>query len=154
MTYKVFLLLFVLSVGLFACDSGPDAPRGFSLPKGDVAKGEAVFKKYQCLGCHTLKGVEDPSIQREFEQPVQLGGDTTLVKTYAQLVTSIINPSHKIVPRAIKLESVVKEDGTSKMRIYNDVMTVSELIDIVAFLQPKYEVKPQQYTHYNTYHIP
>ncbi|GAA0859308.1 cytochrome C [Aliiglaciecola litoralis] len=154
MNSRFLLFPFMLTVALLACNSGPEAPRGFSLPEGDVAKGEAVFRKYQCLGCHSLEGFEDPDITKEFSRPVMLGGDSSRVKTYAELVTSVINPSHKLVPRAIKLESVVNEDGTSKMRVYNDVMTISELIDLVAFLQPKYQVKPMQYTHYNIYHIP
>jgi sulfur-oxidizing protein SoxX len=116
--------------------------------------GETTFLKYQCLACHTIEGVSDGSIIKVFEQPVRLGGNTSIVKTYAQLVTSIINPSHKLAPRSIHLESVVTEDGLSKMPIFNDVMTVTELINIVAFLQPKYKVKPMQYTQYHHYHIP
>jgi len=44
----------------------------------------------------------------------------------------------------------VSEDGESKMYIYNTHMTVQELIDIVMFLQPEYEVIPPQY-HYRVY---
>jgi len=149
-----FLLLVLLTLGLFACESGPGSPKGFSLPKGDIVMGEATFIKYQCLACHTLEGVEDESISQVFEQPVRLGGRSSMVKTYAQLVTSIINPSHQLAPRAINLESVVTEDGLSKMPVFNDVMTVTELVNIVAFLQPKYNVKPMQYTFYHHYHIP
>ncbi|MFT4810425.1 MAG: hypothetical protein ACI9LX_003791 [Paraglaciecola sp.] len=32
------------------------------------------------------------------------------------------------------------------MRVFNDVMTVQELIDLVAFLQPKYKIKPITFT--------
>jgi hypothetical protein len=152
--YKVMLLLLtILSLSLISCNPGPDSPRGFSLPEGDVNKGEAVFTKYQCLACHTLSGFEDDSIIREFEQPIKLGGSTSIVKTYAKLVTSVINPSHELAPRAISLESVSNTDGTSKMRMFNDVMTVTELIDLVAFLQPQYELKPIQYTHYGQYRV-
>jgi sulfur-oxidizing protein SoxX len=154
MQTPLFLLLVLLTLGLFACESGPESPKGFSLPEGDIAKGEATFLKYQCLACHTLEGVEDESLIKVFEQPVRLGGRSSIVKTYGQLVTSIINPSHKLAPRAINLESVVTEDGSSKMQVFNDVMTVTELVNIVAFLQPKYKVKPMQYTLYHHYHIP
>lgn len=154
MNNNFFLLFMLLALGLFACGSGPESPKGFSLPEGDVDKGKITFLKYQCLACHTLKGVEDESVIKEFEQPVTLGVTSPKVKTYAQLVTSIINPSHEFSPRSVHLESVVTADNISKMRVYNDVMTVSELIDIVAFLQPKYKVKPVQYTLYHHYHIP
>ena len=154
MSFKQFLLLALSVSYLFACGSDPDSPAGFSLPEGDANQGDVVFRKYECLACHNLTGVEDPTINKEFDQPVVLGGTTSKVKTYAQLVTAIINPSHKIAPRAPRFEPVVNEDGSSKMRIYNDVMTVSELIDLVAFLQPQYKVKPIQYTPYHSYHIP
>ncbi|MFT5313938.1 MAG: sulfur-oxidizing protein SoxX [Paraglaciecola sp.] len=148
------LLCLMLALSLLGCDSGPDSPRGFSLPEGDIAKGETVFMKYQCLSCHSLQGYEDESIAKEFSQPVMLGGTSSLVKTYGQLVTSVINPSHKLAPRSSFLESVTNEAGNSKMRLFNDVMTVSELVDLVAFLQPKYEVKPIQYTTYGQYRVP
>jgi len=154
MKNKLFVLLVLLVLGLLACEPGPESPKGFSLPKGDVAKGEAAFNKYQCLACHKLEGVENEFIVNEFAVLVPLGGSSSLVKTYGQLVTSIINPYHKLAPRSINLESVVTADGVSKMRVFNDVMTVSELVDIVAFLQPKYKVKPMQYTQYHQYHIP
>jgi hypothetical protein len=34
----------------------------------------------------------------------------------------------------------VANDGESKMPVYNGYMTVQELIDIVTFLQPHYDV--------------
>lgn len=148
----VLTLVFFISFLLLACNTGPTSPRGFSLPEGDIAKGEAVFRKYQCLACHTLQGVEDEAVAKEFATPVQLGGVSTRVKTYGELVTSVINPSHKISPRYNV--NVMQENGMSKMRIYNDVMTVTELVDLVAFLQPKYQVQPYQYTRYGQYHIP
>jgi mono/diheme cytochrome c family protein len=148
------LLLSILSVGLIGCNSGPDSPRGFSLPKGDAIMGETVFIKYQCLACHSLSGFEDESIVKQFEQPILLGGTSSMVKTYAQLVTAVINPSHELAPRARRLENISDEDGTSKMPIFNDVMTVTELVNLVAFLQPQYKVKPIQYTTYGQYRVP
>jgi hypothetical protein len=53
-------------------------------------------------------------------------------------VTSIINPSHDLADGYA--ERLVSEDGESKMYNYNGYMTVQELIDIVSFLQPYYEV--------------
>jgi mono/diheme cytochrome c family protein len=154
MNTPLSLLLVLLTLGLYACESGPGSPKGFSLPEGDIAMGETTFLKYQCLACHTIEGIEYESINKVFEQPVRLGGNSSIVKTYAQLVTSIINPSHKLAPRSINLEIVVTEDGLSKMPVFNEVMTITELINIVAFLQPKYKVKPMQYTQYHHYHIP
>jgi sulfur-oxidizing protein SoxX len=148
--FTSIILLFVMA----ACSYGPDSPKGFSLPEGDIAKGEKVFMQYKCQACHALQGYEDDSLIKEFDTPVPLGGTSSLVKTYAQLVTSVINPSHKFAPRSKSIEEkLTNEDGSSKMRVFNDVMTVQELIDLVAFLQPKYKVKPITYTHYGQYRM-
>lgn len=142
----------VLLVVMAACSYGPESPKGFSLPEGDVVEGEKVFMQYQCQACHALKGYKDDSLITEFDTPIPLGGTSSIVKTYAQLVTSVINPSHKLAPRSKSVEEkITNDDGSSKMRVFNDVMTVQELIDLVAFLQPKYQVKPITYTHYGQY---
>ena len=86
----------VLSMLVFACTEGPSSPRGFSLPEGNVDRGEVLFKHFQCLSCHTLDGVEQPYIEQKLEKPIVLGGKVGRVKTYAELVTAIINPSHRI----------------------------------------------------------
>jgi hypothetical protein len=73
----------------------------------------------------------------------------TRVKTYGDLVTSIINPSHKLAP-GYRPDDVT-EGGRSLMeRAYlNEVMTVQELIDLVAYLQPLYEVRPPEHDPYS-----
>jgi sulfur-oxidizing protein SoxX len=144
------LLLTIGFISLTGCEYGPNSPRGFSLPEGDAVKGQQALIKHQCLACHTLEGVSDGTIEPELATLVQLGGKTTKVTTYAELVTSIINPSHKIA-QGYKLDSI-SESGDSKMRNYNDVMTVTELVDLVTFLQPTYKVKPYEYTPYGRYY--
>lgn len=131
---------------LISCDSGPDSPRGFSLPEGDVEIGKLVFTKYECSSCHMLKGFTQPD-KPEFS--IKLGGNTSRVKTYAELVTSVINPSHKISRQYST--SNYTDGGQSKMTVYNDVMTVTELIDLVAFLQPQYKIVVPRRTGYPYY---
>ena len=80
-----------------------------------------------------------------------LGTSSYTIKNYEQLLTSIINPSHKIAQQAYPLKYATKESDVSKIRNYNDVMTVSELSDIVAFLQPKYKIEQPKFTQYKTY---
>jgi sulfur-oxidizing protein SoxX len=94
-----FTSIILLSV-LAACSYGPDSPKGFILPEGDIIKGEKMFMQYQCQTCHALKGYEDDPLIKEFDTPVPLGGISYLVKTYAQLVTSVNNPSYKLAPRS------------------------------------------------------
>ena len=44
--------------------------------------------------------------------------------------------------------------GQSKMISYNDVMTVSQLIDLVAFVQSSYTLTPYKNSTYPVYWIP
>ena len=66
-----------------------------------------------------------------------LGGRVSKLKSYSELVTSVINPSHQLVKR--RRADEVSQDGESLMTVYNDVMTVTELTNIVAFLESRYE---------------
>lgn len=130
---------------LAGCDTGPNSPRGFSLPAGDVERGKQVFLYTGCLSCHAIEGIES-DIAIELDRPVVLGGPVSRVKTYGELVTAVINPSHKIA-RAYRTEGMTA-DGKSKMRNYNDILTVSQLIDLVTFLETRYELSPYQQTPY------
>ncbi len=124
--------------------------KGFVLPPGDYDQGKATFTDLGCHACHSIEGVVskleesgDPVIE------VVLGGAVTRVKTYGDLVTSIINPSHKLSRGNTPI--TVNEDGTSKMPYYNDVMTVQELVDVTTFLQGTYSVWVPEY---NMYYYP
>jgi len=146
--------LFIVSLlfTLTACDLGPKSPRGFSLPEGDAKAGEMAFKKYQCTDCHTVDGIEvDESHRYILPQAIPLGGSSGRITTYGELVTSIINPSHKLTRR--QPVSLTSQNGESRMRNMNDVLTVTELIDLVAFLQPKYKVVPYRTSDYRLYQL-
>ena len=134
---------------LAGCDKGVDSPRGFSLPTGDSERGKQVFVNNSCLSCHSVDGLNDDNVAREHMPPIKLGASSAVVKTYAQLVTSIINPSHRISKGAYWATS--DENGESIMRNYNDVLTVSDLINVVAYLQPHYKVSPLRITPYRSY---
>jgi hypothetical protein len=116
----------------------PESSYGFRLPDGDPAAGQRAFVDLRCNACHDVAGV--PVEYLEGVVHVTLGGETTHLRTYGELVTSIINPSHRIAPR--DLETGVLPEGQSVMSFayLNDVMTVRQLVDLVAFLQPTYEV--------------
>ena len=130
---------FIVSMALLAgCDTGPKSSAGFTLPDGDVAAGKAVFMASNCSSCHKVVGMPELREGIDLEMDIMLGGKTTRIKTYGQLVTSIINPSHKLARGYTK--EVVSDDGVSKMRNYNDELTVAELIDLVAFVQDQYEI--------------
>jgi len=150
MKYLKLVLFTFVAFGLISCDIGPESPQGFSLPEGDSEKGKRILLMYQCLACHRINGLEAPAdLVDNPEFSVLLGGKSTKVKTYADLLTSIINPSHKFA-RGYKLDAV-QVDGISKMTNYNEVMTVAELINLVTFLQSNYALIPYKRSNYQYY---
>ncbi|MBU3021803.1 c-type cytochrome [Aestuariibacter sp. A3R04] len=147
-----FTLILLSTLLLVACEQGAQSPRGFSLPEGDMENGRKVFEKYRCHDCHRIAGqsAEDDT-NYILAKPIVLGGSGVRVKTYGELVTSIINPSHKLTPR--QPLSLTSKDGESLMRIVNDELTVAELIDLVAYLQPLYKVEPYRTSDYRLYEL-
>lgn len=150
MKYLILCIFVFMTTGLISCDLGPESPKGFSLPEGNSEEGKLVFLKYHCLACHRINGFEPLSdLKNNPDISVLLGGKSTKVKTYADLLTSIINPSHKFSKGYMR--SNMQVDGVSKMTIYNDVMTVTELVNLVTFLQSNYELIPYQRSDYPFY---
>lgn len=147
--YSTFgaVLMFVVMLG--GCYSDPMSQKGFSLPEGDPDAGRNAFLYMQCYQCHTIAGESFPVIPGAEPPYVELGGPVSRIKTYGELVTSIINPSHRLAKGYA--EDVVSVDGKSKMYNYNEYMTVQELIDIVMFLQPHYDVVVPE-VKYRSYH--
>ena len=139
----------VVLVILNGCPAGPESPRGFALPAGDADAGRQTFMELRCNDCHSAAGVELRNAE-ETDIAFALGGRSTRVTTYAELLTSIINPSHRLSIYYPERESAVA--GESRMPNYNDVMTVQELIDLVAYLQPQYEVIRVTPLSYDTYY--
>ena len=126
------------------CAPSEQSPVGFRLPEGDLVKGKEAFVKLNCGSCHTVAGETDlMGPPEDAAISVELGGKVTRVKTYAHLVTSVIYPSHVMDPKwRAKYADV---EGNSPMPDLTNVMTARELIDIVSFLQPKYEVVMPEY---------
>ena len=152
MNYIKLFTCVVFSIFLVAWDNGPKSSAGFTLPDGNAVFGQQYFVEYRCSDCHTVAGLEDELIPPEGIDPimsVKLGGPTTKIETYGELVTSIINPSHK-VSNKYKM-TPMREGGQSMMRNYNSIMTIDELIDIVAFVQNQYVLEPITPTNYKYY---
>lgn len=132
-------LLLASLVTLSACNQEAEMhQQGFRLPDGDAKAGRQAFLYMQCNQCHTIEGMQLPVIPGKKPPYVELGGKVAKVKTYGELLTAIIYPSHKLADGYA--EKLVSEDGESNMYIYNEHMTVQELIDIVMFLQSQYDV--------------
>jgi len=144
MKRQIFLaLLFAVAALMSGCDEERSmSERGFRLPEGNAVAGRETFLYMHCNQCHTIKGEEFAQIPG-FEPYVELGGAVTRVKSYGELVTAVINPSHKLA-EGYPTE-LVSENGKSKMYYYNGFMTVQELTDLVMFLQPHYDIVPPQF---------
>ncbi len=143
---KRMALMTIIGVGLLAmggCGADRMSEKGFSLPEGNAVRGKDAFLYMHCHECHMIAGEVLPRAELADPPYVELGGTVTRVKTYGELVTAIINPSHKLA-KGYPIDTV-SHDGESNMPVYNGFMTVQELIDIVMFLQPHYEVYVPKY---------
>lgn len=139
----VFCLLLAFVLG---CNK---ESKGFALPQGDMEAGKATFMALNCNACHSIADIQWKGEDENLKLP--LGGKTTRIKTYGELVTSVINPSHKISENFPG--ELVNAQGESKMKVYNDIITVQELVDIVTFLQSEYEViVPEEKYYYPHYY--
>jgi mono/diheme cytochrome c family protein len=144
MKTSMIITVTVAAALVAGCDSGPKSGRGFRLPDGSVDKGREAFVALQCHSCHTVSGAELPTAAMKAQINVVIGGEVAKIKTYGELVTAVINPSHDITAGFD-----VSKYGTGKaspMPDYTQTMTTRQLIDIVAFLQAHYtELKPEPY---------
>ncbi len=131
-------------LSLSACDT-----HEFVLPPGDAEAGQATFVELGCNNCHSVTDKVEHAPAEGNPIHVELGGTVTRIKTYPDLVTSIINPSHKLSRGANAM--TVTEEGESKMPVYNDVMTVQQLVDLTTFLEQTYQVWVPPY---NVYYYP
>ena len=139
--------LFLLFLVLASCEFGPNTGRGFSLPEGSVDAGRTTFIELECNSCHSVGDIERIAGREKLDINVPLGGSVATVKTYGDLVTSIINPSHKISRRYSK-QGLVTGDGKSSMIVYNEIMSVQQLVDMVTYLESNYILTPVTRTSY------
>jgi len=126
------------------------ADTGFTLPEGDAGAGRQAFVELGCTSCHEVAGAEglrDPEVPAE--RTIRLGGRTDAPIGYGDLVTSIINPSHRV--SAENLPDGIDAQGNSVMPSLNEFMTVEELVDIVTFLEGQYALEPYDRTDFPAY---
>jgi cytochrome c2 len=138
-TVWVTLLKWVLGFSLLLLFSCAQESRGFVLPEGDVESGKSAFVLMSCNQCHSVGDIEWKGVSSENTIHVPLGGEVSKLKSYGELVASIINPSHKIDRKY--LNEPYASQGESKMLNFNDFMTVQDLVDLVTFLQGEYKLE-------------
>jgi len=141
---KAILPFFLASGILFlvpGCDQDRMSGLGLVLPEGEAQAGKLAFIELRCYRCHSVAGSELPVTELETTIEYRLGGEISRVKTYGELVTSIVNPTHVVSERYIRSLGELAEAGVieSPMPAINERMTVSQLIDVVTFLNSSYE---------------
>jgi hypothetical protein len=120
---------------------------GFPVSQGDIAAGRQAFLDHRCHQCHSIADERLPPLAGADRPILELGGPTTMVRSYADLTTSIINPNHAISERyrdQLLLNTEIPLESPMPMPNI-DTMTVRQLIDIVAFLDSKYELVVEDY---------
>jgi sulfur-oxidizing protein SoxX len=105
-------------------------PKGwrFSLPDGDQRKGRHLFVELECYVCHTVRGESFPG------ETIDVGPDLTGMGAHhpaEYLAESIINPNAVIVME----EGYTGPDGLSRMPSYADILSLQDLLDLVAYLK-------------------
>ncbi|MFQ5911674.1 MAG: c-type cytochrome [Nitrospinota bacterium] len=107
----------------------PEAGPTLKIPEGDPETGYEVFQRLECYECHKIENFEFPVS----EETAGVGPDLTgigEIQTRVYLFESILSPNAVVVQGP----GYTGNDGNSKMPQFHDVMTVSQLQDLVAFL--------------------
>ena len=119
------VLMFLAAVSLGGIAGCNPQAKGFALPPGDAEAGRSAFIEIGCNACHSVVGQVELAIDASAGNPhVVLGGEVTRIKTYGDLVTSIINPSHRL-SRGDDARTLTS-DGETLMPSYNSVMSILE----------------------------
>lgn len=130
----------IISAVITACANDPNRQQEFDFPMelGNIEEGRQAFIGLGCHQCHTVANTELPDFPTYPLLRLELGGPTDPYMSNARLMTSLINPNQHVSER---LWDLLRLDGSvpleSPMPNF-DFITVSQLIDLVAFLDSKY----------------
>ncbi len=134
---------------LGGCGTDHTPVRGFVLPQGDIERGQEVFATAGCRYCHSIRDVDLPPFEGNAVLDIELGGKVYRVKTYGELLTSIVNPNHVVSAQyRAMLDAKERINPQSPMPVFNDLINVTQLIDLTAFLHARYELLTPQYRGY------
>ncbi len=111
----------------------------FTLPAGDPQAGREVFIEMKCYTCHNVAGETFPAHKRDIGD---VGPDLTGMGAHhpaEYFAETIINPNAVIIIG----KGYTGPDGLSRMPEYNDILTIRQLIDLVAYLKSLRKVPAQ-----------
>lgn len=108
-------------------------PRGwkFTLPAGDPAKGRELFRALECYKCHAIEGESFPPSGGDAKS---VGPELTGMGSHhpaEYFAESILAPNAVILAGP----GFAGPDGRSIMPSYADSLSVTQLVDLVAFLK-------------------
>lgn len=148
MQSKGLLIILGAALPAFAAGCASSALFGFPVDQADIAAGRQAFLDHRCNQCHSIADERLPPLAGADRPIFELGGSTTMVRSYADLMTSILSPNHHISERYRDQQLLLNTEIPleSPMPTPNfDTMTVRQLIDIVAFLDSKYQLVVEGY---------
>lgn len=134
-----FMMIFGISVLMIACGPNPE----LYVPDGDAEAGREVFTALGCHGCHRVLAEDFPAPVAVPPVPVALG-DPMNKKSRTYLAESVLSPSHELAEPPEEIFGLVivqrqyrniRQGKGSRMGDYNDVLTVREWLDLVAYLE-------------------
>ena len=142
-TWPVLLATMLVLNG---CGEQERSIQGFVLPEGDITEGQASFVDYGCTNCHVVSETDVAYIGDEAGPRIQLGGAVRKVRSYGELLTSIVDPNHSLAQQYLKsLPRQERGSASSPMPDLNEQLTVADLIDLVEFLHSRYEETVPEY---------
>lgn len=139
---RVVAVLSALAVGLgsvaLAASQSPTESGDvtLSLPRGSAENGREALIAFRCHACHRFPG----DSQGDLPAPVSASpgpdlGRTQTLRGLGHVATSIISPSHEI--SLDPSDEIVHEvnELVSPMSDYSHLMTVRQLVDLIAYLE-------------------
>jgi hypothetical protein len=107
-------------------------PRGwrFGVEPGDAARGREMFAELECYKCHAVAGEKFPVSSDGQDVGPELTGMGRMHPA-EYIAESILFPNHVIVDEP----GHTGPDGRSKMPSYADSLTVTQWLDLVAYLK-------------------
>ena len=102
----------------------------FTLPAGDAAKGNKVFADLECYKCHVIEGAGFPPLGTDGKRGPSLTrmGAHHPAEYFAE---SILAPNNVI----LEGPGYIGADGKSIMPSFADSLSVTQLLDLVAFIK-------------------
>lgn len=106
-------------------------------PPGKAESGQKLFVEKGCYQCHNAGATKLPAVELAPRLVIELGGDLHAKWTRDDYARSIMDPNHLVSEdyrvAMIRLGDHFKAEN-SPMPTFADVLRVSDLIDLVTFL--------------------